>query len=101
MIYKIKAKFNYDKAQEYYQKLSDGTIKKQRPDGPEIVKAMNRATIDKNGDINWTELCYCQIPLYHERTTIYDTYFTAMKIEPIAAHTTFEGKAFIESIAIY
>ena len=47
MIYQVKAKFKYDKAQEFYQKLTDGTIEKQRPDGEEIVSSMNRATIDK------------------------------------------------------
>ena len=35
MIYQVKAKFNYDKAQEFYRKLADGAIDKQRPDGSE------------------------------------------------------------------
>ena len=28
MIYQVKAKFNYEKAQEFHQKLIDGTIEK-------------------------------------------------------------------------
>jgi len=99
MIYQVKAKFNYDKAQEFYQKLTDGTIEKQRPDGPEIVSSMNRATIDDNGNINWTELCFCPTPLQHERATVYDTYFNDMKTEPISDHKIIEGSSFIEKLA--
>jgi len=65
MIYKVKAKFNFEKAKEFHQILTDGTILKQRPDGSEIVDSMNRATIDENGDVNWTEMCFCPTPLMH------------------------------------
>lgn len=99
MIYQVKAKFNYDKAREFYQKLLNGTIEKQRPDGAEIVSSMKRATIDDNGDINWTELCYCPTPLQHERATVYDTYFTEMKTEAISNYKTFEGSSFMEKLA--
>ena len=98
MIYQVKAKFNYFKAQEFYQKLTDGTIEQQRPDGPEMVNSMNRATIDDNGDINWTELCYCPNPLQHERATIYDTYFTDIKTEPISNHKIINRKSFMEKL---
>ena len=37
MIYKVKAKFNFDKAKEFHKKLTDGTIQKQKPDGPEML----------------------------------------------------------------
>ena len=33
MIYKVKAKFNYDKAKEFLGRLRDGSIENQRPDG--------------------------------------------------------------------
>jgi hypothetical protein len=99
MIYQVKAKFNYDKAQEFYRKLTDGTIDKQRPDGSEIVNSMNRATIDNNGDINWTELCFCPTPLQHERAAVYDTYFTDMKTEPILNQKIIEGSSFIEKLS--
>jgi hypothetical protein len=101
MIYQVKAKFKYDKAQEFYQKLTDGTIEKQRPDGEEIVSSMNRATIDKNGDINWTELCFCPTPLEHERATVYDTYFTDMKTEPILNQKIIEGSSFIKKLSSF
>ena len=101
MIYQVQAKFNYNKAQEFYSILMDGTIEKQRPDGAEIVSSMNRATIDKNGDINWTELCFCPTPLQHERTTVYDRYFTNMKTEPISNIKVFEGESFIEKLSTF
>jgi len=99
MIYKVKAKFNYDKAKEFHKKLTDGTIQKQKPDGYEIVNAMNRATIDDDGYVNWTELCYCPKPLMHERATIYDKFFTGMETEPIEDYKTFEGKSFMEELS--
>ncbi len=101
MIYQVKAKFKYDKAQEFYQKLTDGSIKKKQPDGPEMASAMNRATIDDNGNINWTELCYCPTPLKHERATVYDRYFTDLKTEPISNHKIIEGKSFMEKLSTF
>ena len=99
MIYQVKAKFNNDKAREFHRKLTDGSIEKQRPDGTEIVSSMNRATIDDKGFINWTEMCFCPIPLQHERTTVYDAYFTDIKTEPIPDHKIIEGKSFMEMLA--
>ena len=99
MIYKVRAEFNDKKAEEFHQILTDGTIHKQRPDGPEIVASMRRATIDKSGFINWTELCYCPSPLKHERATVYDRYFSEMETEPIEGHTVFEGKPFMDHLA--
>ena len=101
MIYQVKAKFNYDKAQEFYRKLTEGIIEKQRPDGSEIVSSMNRATIDDNGDINWTELCYCKTPLQHERATVYDTFFTDLITKPISNHKIIEGKSFMEKLSAF
>jgi len=101
MIYKIKAKFDYTKAKGLYKKLTNGTIQRQKPDGPEMVNSMNRASIDDNGDVNWTELCYCPTPLMHERTTVYDLYFSDMKTEPIKNHKEFEGKSFMERLSAF
>jgi hypothetical protein len=98
MIYQVKAKFNFDKAREFYKKLTDGTVAKQRPDGQEIVSSMNRATIDANGKINWTELCYCATPLQHERSTLYDNYFTDMEIEIVSNIRTIPGDSFIDKL---
>jgi len=99
MLYKVQARFIEDKAEEFYQKLIDGTIKKQRPDGNEIIASMNRAKIDSTGLVNWTETCYCPTPLAHERMTIYDNYFTDMKTKVIEDHVDFEGDSFMESIS--
>ena len=101
MIYKVKAKFVYDKAKEFYEKLTDGTIQKQQPDGPEMVNSMNRASIDDYGDVNWTELCYCRTPLKHERATVYDMYFTNIKTERIKNQKEFEGKSFMEKLSTF
>ena len=99
MIYKVKAKFNFDKSKEFHQKLTDGTIQNQRPDGSEIIDSMNRATIDDEGYVNWTELCYCPSPLMHERSTVLDQYFTEMETEQIEDYKTFEGKSFMKHIS--
>ena len=99
MIYKVQAKFIKGKAKEFYQKLTDGTIKKQRPDGKEIIASMKGAKIDSTGLIKWTELCYCPTPLYHERATVYDNFFTNMKTEVTNKHEIFEGNSFMGSIS--
>ena len=99
MIYKVSAKFNYLKAKEFHTKLTDGTVQSQRPDGAEIIAAMNRATLDAEGHINWTEMCFCPSPLMHERATVYDAYFTDMKTESTKTHEVFEGKSFIEKLS--
>ena len=99
MIYEVQARFIEDKAKEFYQLLNSETLKNQRPDGPEIIASMHRATLDSSGVVRWTELCYCPSPLYHERSTVLDTYFTDIKTTEIEKHEKFEGEPFIEYIS--
>ena len=40
MIYHVQAKLRVDAASALFAKLTDGTIEKQRPDGPELVDSM-------------------------------------------------------------
>ena len=99
MIYKVKAQFNFDKSEEFYKKLIDGTIQNQKPDGYEIVNAMKRATIDSEGWVKWTELCYCPTPLFHERKTVYDAYFSSIETQSIDHYETYEGRSFMQEIS--
>lgn len=99
MIYRVRAKFNYLKAKEFFGILTDGTVQNQKPDGYEIINAMGRATIDEQGHINWTEMCFCSTPLKHERATVYDEYFTEMKTELIKAHEIYEGRPFMDKLS--
>jgi len=99
MLYKVQARLIKGKSKEFYQKLTDGTIKKQRPDGKEIVASMKKAKIDSTGLVKWTETCYCPTPLMHERATAYDKFFTDMKTEVTDKHEDFEGDSFMESIS--
>jgi len=94
MIYKVTAKFIKDKAEEFYQKLTDGSIQSQKPDGSEMVDAMHRATIEGSGLTMWSELCYCDSPLAHERSTIFDHYFTGIVTEPIDDYQEYAGDSF-------
>ena len=99
MLYKVQASFIKGKEKEFHQKLTDGTIKKQWPDGSEIIASMIRSKINPNGLIVWTETCFCPTPLAHERSTIYDNFFTDMKTEVISKHEDFEGKSFMDLIS--
>ena len=74
--------------------LNDGTISRQEPDGKEIVASMKRAVFE--GDtVLWNQTCYCSPPLKHERSTVYDQFFTDMRIEPVAkAPPRLEGQRF-------
>src|SRR5439155_341237 len=65
----------------FWSLLNDGTINAQKPDGAEIVASMKRAVIG-GGKVSWYETCFCSPPLHHERSTVYDRFFTDMKIEP-------------------
>lgn len=84
MLYKVQARPIEVELRQFYQLLTDRTIASQEPDGREIIASMKRATL-KNGLVSWTETCYCNPPLNHERKTVYDRFFTDMKILPAEA----------------
>jgi len=91
MIYKVKARVIEETIGEFYRKLADGTVSKQRPDGEEIVASMKRAVLTAPGVAEWYEMCFCPTPLYHERQTQYDLYFTDMTAEPAEARGEIKG----------
>ena len=76
MIYNVRAKIIEEKLDEFYERLTDGTINNQLPDGEEIVSSMKRAVLTEPGLIEWFETCFCPNPLHHERETQYDSYFS-------------------------
>ncbi len=96
MIYKIKAQFRREKAAEYLQKLTDGTIAGQKPDGKEIVASMGRARVIEDGSVCWSETCFCATPLAHERQTVLDKYFTDMETEKVDEYMLFDGEPFMD-----
>ncbi|HXY30453.1 MAG TPA: hypothetical protein VEI06_07065 [Gemmatimonadaceae bacterium] len=81
MIYRVKAKVIDEAIGEFYRRLTDGTVAKQRPDGEEIVASMKRAVLTGPGVAEWYEKCFCPTPLAHERQTQYDSFFTDMSTE--------------------
>jgi len=81
---------------EFYQKLTDGTIENQKPDGAEILSSMKRAKIIEPGVIQWSEMCFCASPLKHERQTVYDLVFSDMEITKINDYVEFKGKSFFD-----
>ena len=91
MIYSIKAKYIEAKMNSFYQKLTDGTIQNQKPDGQEIINSMKRAKITQEGIIQWSEMCFCSPPLKHERETVYDDFLTNMEIDIIDDYVVFDG----------
>ena len=96
MIYSIKAKFIEEKMNEFFQKLTDGTIENQKPDGTEILSSMKRAKIKESGEIEWSEMCFCSPPLKHERQTVYDKFFSDIKIKIIDDYEEYEGESFFD-----
>ncbi|MGI9395340.1 MAG: hypothetical protein ACR2OY_11890 [Boseongicola sp.] len=99
MIYHVQAKFRSGTAKSLLDKLTDGTIKKQRPDGAELVASMNRAVVNENGNVEWSETCFCPSPLHHERTTVLDHHFDEITTDPIDSLTTYRGRPFMEFLA--
>ena len=99
MIYKVIARFKEASAAEFQRKLLDGTIANQKPDGPELVDSMNRAVMKESGEIEWSELCYCNPPLAHERQTVLDHHFDNISTQAIEGHQEYEGRPFMEYLA--
>ncbi|PHQ92697.1 MAG: hypothetical protein COB42_00850 [Sulfurimonas sp.] len=77
MLYKIQAKYKKERLKDFFSKLTDGSIESLKPDGTEILHSMKNAKISSDNIIVWYESCFCEIPLNHERTTVYDKYFDA------------------------
>ncbi len=96
MIYSVKARFVEDKMAEFYQKLTDGTIPNQKPDGQEIVNSMKRAKITQPNTIQWSEMCFCSPPLKHERETIYNNFLTDMTTKIIDDYEEYDGELFMD-----
>ena len=96
MIYSVKAKFSAEKMKEFFQKLTDGTIENQKPDGAEILSSMKRAKITEPGVIQWTEMCFCPTPLKHERQTIYDHFLMDLQTQTIDDNVEFVGESFFD-----
>jgi len=96
MIYSIKARYIEEKMGEFYQKLTDGTIQNQKPDGQEIVDSMKRAKITEPNIIQWSEMCFCSPPLKHERETVYNYFLTNLKTDVIDEYVEYEGEFFMD-----
>ena len=91
MTYKVKARVIDETIGEFYRKLADGTVGKQRPDGEEIVASMKRAVLTGPGMAEWYEMRFCPTPLQHERQTQYKSYFTDMTTEPAEGYGEIQG----------
>ena len=94
MLYRIRAKIIEEKTAEFLEKLMDGSIEQQRPDGEEIVASMKRAKITAPGVIEWSETCYCPTPLAHERETVYDHFLSEIQAEEISSEADIRGESF-------
>jgi hypothetical protein len=93
MFYKVKAKVIDEAIGEFYRRLTDGTVAKQRPDGAEIVASMKRAVLTEPGVAEWYEMCFCPTPLAHERQTQYDSFFTEMTTEEAGGYGEVQGES--------
>jgi len=94
MFYKVKAKFNEEKASEFFEKLTNGTVSNQKPDGTEIVASMKRAKITEPGVVEWFEMCFCPTPLKHEKATVYNFYLSDMITEVVEGYGEITGEPF-------
>ena len=95
-IYRVTANFKTDTAVELRRRLDDGSIAAQQPDGQEIVDSLHRAVVTDRGEVMWSERCFCQQPLAHERATILDHYFDDLTTEAIEEYQEHDGQPFLE-----
>jgi len=94
--YTVKAKFIENMMDQFYQKLTDGTIANQKPDGNEIIESMKRAKVTGSNTIEWSEMCFCSQPLKHERETVYNNYLTDLETKVVDEYVEFNGESFME-----
>jgi len=100
MLYKVRGTPIKDRLSQFYELLTDGTIQDQKPDGYEIVASMKRARITAPGVLEWFETCYCPTPLLHERTTVYDRFFSRIETEEADRMLEIDGTSFWEFLQI-
>lgn len=98
MIYHVRARLRGDTAAALLAKLTDGTVASQRPDGGELVASMERAVVNAEGQVEWSETCYCSPPLQHERETVLDLHFEDISTEPIDGHRQYAGRPFMDHL---
>ena len=99
VIYSVKARYIEEKMEEFYQKLTDGTIQNQKPDGQEIINSMKCAKITQPNVIQWSEMCFCSSPLKHERETVYDQFLKDMETKVIDDYVEYEVELFMDFLA--
>jgi hypothetical protein len=95
MLYLVKGRLMASELARFWTLLNDGTIEAQEPDGREIIASMRRAVMNEDA-VEWEETCYCSPPLRHERTTVYDKFFTSMETRSLLGSVTLEGESFWE-----
>ncbi len=93
MKYAVRAKPRIDKLPRLWAILNDGTIQRQEPDGIEILASMKRAVM-VDGEARWNETCYCTPPLRHERSTVYNEFFTDIEAKPMTNLVRLGGQRF-------
>jgi len=93
MRYIVRAHPRIESIPRFWTILNDGTVAKRKPDGEEIVASMKRAVIAL-GQAEWSETCYCTPPLQHERSSVYDQFFTDIEIEPLETSVQVKGQRF-------
>jgi hypothetical protein len=95
MLYLVKGRLIASELARFWNLLNDGTIEAQEPDGREIIASMRRAVMNED-TVEWQETCYCSPPLRHERTTVYDKFFTSMETRSLLGSVTLKGESFWE-----
>ncbi len=98
VIYRVTARFRTDTAAELRRRLDEGSIAAQQPDGQEIVDALHRAVMTHNGEVRWSEQCFCNPPLAHERTTVLDRYFDDISTTAIEDYEQYDGTPFLDIV---
>ena len=96
MIYRVTARFKAETTEELRRRLDDGSIASQQPDGQEIVASLYRAVLTSTDTVQWSEMCFCDPPLAHERATVLNRYFEDINTEPIEDYERYTGESFVD-----
>lgn len=96
MFYLVIAQLRTERAVDLRRALLDDTIRNQKPDGQEIVDSLKRAVLTPDGAVEWSEVCYCESPLAHERQTVLDRFFSEISTRPVDGYQEHSGRRLVE-----
>src|SRR5690242_18212953 len=80
MRYLVTARVKPGRERDLLSAIEDGTLGRGSIAGREYLRNMEDARICNDGDIQWVEVCFCNVPLDEERP-YWEEYFDLVRVQ--------------------